>query len=723
MSGATWGGASRGFALGIGTAVALTLGAYANHFRNAFHFDDAHVIEDNLAIRDLGNVPRFFTDAATFSTLTDHQTYRPLLSTSLAVDYAVAGGLDPVVFHATQFLLHLLVAAGVGLLAFRTFQRAGLDLDARWPALLAATIFSVHTANTETVNYLSARSDILSTLGILGSFVTYLYLPWSRHGWLYLIPMLAGALAKPPAVMFAPLFLLWIWLFEEKLSLADIARPERGDRIWRALLRAAPVFVAGTAAFVLVEAMNSAGQDYGGVDRIGYLRTQGWAWLHYARLFVAPVGLTADTDWTVVQAWTDTRVVVGWGAAALGVMGAIAGSRRAATRPIAFGLMWFFVGLLPSSSVFPLAEVVNEHRLYLPFVGLTLASVWAVVWGARRARAAPGAESSGRASSVSWRWTAAVATLLAAHAIGTSVRNRDWRTEETLWADVVEKSPGNGRAWMNYGLARMAEGEYPEAARLFGESVARSPNYPPVHVNLGIVTNRLGDPVAAEAHFLRALALDARYVPGYHFYARFLVRSGRGPEAIDHLRTAVGLAPTYADPGHLLLQLYYLLGATDEVRRLAEGILDHDADDPVANELLSDSPGGVPPADGYERGLALTNEGSHLDAGLAYRAYLAAVPGDLDALLNLGWSQAQVGFNALAAVTFQQVLAVRPDDALARNNLAWVQERLAARGELPPTVPGGPPYNYRGPAPVGWGAASHIVSITIRPPRRRSPGP
>src|SRR5437899_1859234 len=39
---------------------------YANHFDNGFHFDDFHTVTGNPSIRDLHNIPRFFTDPATF---------------------------------------------------------------------------------------------------------------------------------------------------------------------------------------------------------------------------------------------------------------------------------------------------------------------------------------------------------------------------------------------------------------------------------------------------------------------------------------------------------------------------------------------------------------------------------------------------------------------------------------------------------------------------------
>ena len=41
--------------------------AYSNHFGNSFHFDDAHAVVNNPAIRTLGEAGRFFRDARTFS--------------------------------------------------------------------------------------------------------------------------------------------------------------------------------------------------------------------------------------------------------------------------------------------------------------------------------------------------------------------------------------------------------------------------------------------------------------------------------------------------------------------------------------------------------------------------------------------------------------------------------------------------------------------------------
>src|SRR4051812_49284228 len=83
-------------AVGGTLLLAALLAAYGNHFLNAFHFDDAHTIVNNAAIRELRNVPLFFRDATTFSALPSNQSYRPLVSTLLALDYYLGGGLHPV---------------------------------------------------------------------------------------------------------------------------------------------------------------------------------------------------------------------------------------------------------------------------------------------------------------------------------------------------------------------------------------------------------------------------------------------------------------------------------------------------------------------------------------------------------------------------------------------------------------------------------------------------
>jgi len=58
------------------------------------------------------------------------------------------------------------------------------------------------------------------------------------------------------------------------------------------------------------------------------------------------------------------------------------------TRVLGFGLLWFLIALLPTS-LLPLAEVMNDHRTFLPYVGLVIA-VAATAMVLSRTRGGPG---------------------------------------------------------------------------------------------------------------------------------------------------------------------------------------------------------------------------------------------------------------------------------------------------------------------------------------------
>jgi tetratricopeptide (TPR) repeat protein len=672
----------------LAAALVLFVAAYAGSWRNAFHFDDTHVVESNPAIRSLATVPRLFTDARTFSSLPANQTYRPLVSLTLAVDHAVArattgDGLDPRAYHATQLAWLALVAALLGLLGWRLFAGAAAGDDsltrlAAPAALVAATLFAVHVGNSQVGNYISARSESLSAAGLLGAFLLYLRGGRWRRWHLYLLPMALGALAKPPAILFAPLLLLWRALVEEELGPAALRTAAGRRSLWRAALGTVPAFAAAIALYLFVEGMNPPGQTYGGGSLPQYLWTQAWVSLRYLGLFVLPTGLSADSDWTLLPSPLDARVLAGVAVLALSLWAAwrAAGARR--TRPIALGILWFWIGLAPTAVV-PLAEVTNDHRPFVGFLGLTLAAVWGVVLLLERV-AAPAHRARVGA--------ALAAAVLVAHTLGTRERSRVWATDASLWASVVRESPGNARGLMNYGLTAMGDGRFVEARALFDSAARLAPTYPLVFVNRGIAAGAQGDSAAAEADFQRALELDPASADAHRYYARWLAERGRGPEALAHYARAVALRPQ--DVGARTEQLLLLTAAgTPDAAVAARAILALDPGDATAQALAAGRPSVAPLVDSsttrptaerwYLAGWALTQIGQHAQAIQAYRAAVAADSTYATAWNNLGWSLGRLGFFDAALPALERAVTLSPADTLARNNLAWVRAAAAAR--------------------------------------------
>jgi tetratricopeptide (TPR) repeat protein len=626
------------YPIACGTALLATTLVYANHFHNAFHFDDAHTIENNLFVRSVGNIPLFFTSPTTFSSLPSNQSYRPLVTTTLAVDYWLGGGLDTFAFHVTSFGLFLIQCVLLTALYRRLMDRAQPDDRNRWLALLGAAWYALHPANAETVNYITARSEILSTLGVVSALLLFIRGGAARRYHLYLIPAVLGVLSKEPAAMFAPLLFLYVGLFERELSLRELFRPRRGAAVLRVT---APAFLVCFATVALGMALETT-YSPGGTSRWHYLLTQPWVIRHYALSVLLPVRLSADTKWPLVVSPLDVRVWLGGAFVAAALTLAWVTSRRRVTRPIAFGTLWFFVALLPTSSVVPLSEPMNDHRMFFPFVGLILVFVWA---GALTIRPiAPRAHAL---------YAGIALAVLFGMAYGTWRRNIVWRTEESLWLDATTKSPDNGRGLMNYGVIQMNNGNYLVADHYFQRALRLTPHYAYLHVNLGVLNTALGRPAEAERNFREAQQDDPNNPVSYTYFARWLKSIGRTEEARLFTQKALELSPADADALALL------------------------------NDLTAERPAAMPrlPApDTAEGWLALSLEQYQAhrfeDCIRSSEHALSLRPTYAEAFNNICAAENALGNYAAAADACEHALALQPDYALARNNLAVAKARL-----------------------------------------------
>src|ERR1700730_613149 len=482
---------------GVLLLVAL-LAIYANHFHNSFHFDDAHTIENNAAIRELRNIPLFFRDATTFSSLPSNQSYRPLVSTLLAIDYSLGRGLQPFWFHLSIFALFV---ALVLLLAFSVHHllESGVSSSRNlWIAVGAAAWYGLHPANADTVNYIIASSEVVSTLGVITSFAVYFAFPRSRQYYLYVLPAATAVLAKPIAAIFPLLFAIYRLLFPS--SHANLAGTSRRPRNLTWFAEVVPPLMVCPVVVLFVQWMTPTTWVSGSASAHNYLITQPYVMLLYFKTFFWPSGLSADYDLNSFATTNDTRFWVGFTFIVFFTAAAIVAAVFKKTRLIGFGLLWFLIALLPTS-LFPLAEVMNDHRTFLPYVGLVIAM----------------------AGIASLLLQQGINYNLSANGYATYQRNKAWRTEESLWHDVVMKSPGNARGLMNYGNTLMAKGDYTGALDYFHRAQALAPFYPVLFVNLGVAEGATGQVLEAEQHFKEALRLAPSNPDCYTYYARWLL--------------------------------------------------------------------------------------------------------------------------------------------------------------------------------------------------------
>lgn len=656
--------------------VIALLFAYANHFDNTFHFDDAHTVVDNVSIRNLKNIPRYFTDPKMFSSDPQHWGLRPLVTTTLAIDYALGNGLNPYYFQLSTFIWHILLCA----LLYFIYKKL-LDFSpGPWTgyiAAIAAAWFALHTANAETLNYVISRSDVLSTFFILLSFGIYLFWPAKRKFFIYLIPAIVGGFAKETVPVLPVILFFYKLIIEEGVSLTEIYKKTNLKKAFSVFLSLLPL----TLAILAVQLYTlSKVSSIPGISNpwLPYVLTQTYVWLHYFISFFLPANLSADTDWVVINNPFDERIILGIVFFISLCMTIIKTSKTPSMRPVSLGLIWFAASLLPTSLV-PFAEVTNDHRMYFAFTGLSLSVVTYLSILIKK-----------------WKWNISplfryglaisLILLLGLNVYGVRSRNRIWKTEESLWYDVTLKSPNNGRGLMNYGLTQMAVGKYEVAESYFTKAVQFLPNYYTLYINLGVLNGAKHNDQAAEKYFMQAIALQPNAFEPHTFYARFLMERGRYAEAEVQGEKALLISPISQMALNILMETSNLTQNWSKMQHYASQLLSLLPDDEKAKFYLKaaktrtqlivktaavNTGKATTAADHLNNSLQYYNAGEYQKCIDACLSALELNPNYDDAYSNLGAAYNQLGQWQKGIDACRKALAINPRHKLAKGNLDW----------------------------------------------------
>lgn len=504
-------------------AVAIVV-AYGNSLHNGFHFDDGHAIEQNPHLRSLATIPRFFVDAHTTTVLHENKDLRPLLLVTFAVNYAISG-YDTWSWHVLNLLLHW----GVVVLVFRIVRdHFWLDADQRVPVAAAvALVVAVHPLGTETLNYLSARSALLTTFCYLGAFDAAVR---ERRGWACLL--FAFALLTKAVAITLPLAVVAYWWLARTRT-----RPPR-PWPWGLLAGLVVVAVAGIAyrALLLPPWVYRSARQADVTPWI-YVMT-GWsAYLYYLRLFLWPDALVVDrTDYPFAhsflapQAWASLLGLV--------VLGVLAWRARRRWPALTLAALWYGITLAAEQTVFPLAEAVNEHRPYPALLGpatVVALGLWAlsgVLAGGHRRRRA---------------FATLVVVLTLVLGTVTVRRNRVWADDYALWVDATEKAPANARAWLNAGHAAMRGGRLDEARTKLLEGRRLSPCYAYLQMNLSALAFRQGDLAESLRWAEEAVTCNPGMALTQYYHGAALERLGREADALAAYQRVTAIDTQHTD--------------------------------------------------------------------------------------------------------------------------------------------------------------------------------
>ena len=517
-------------------AILVTALAYLATLRFGFVYDDEAQIVSNPTLTSWHILPTLFTGHSWKFLLPDWlgNYYRPVFMSWLLVNRMLFG-LNPMPWHATTVLLHLL-ATVLSFVVARQILRDGIS------AGFVALLFGLHPIHIESVAWVSGVTDPLMAVFAFAAFWTWLRgerNPERRFVWqiLAVIFYAAACLSKESALFLPIVVVAYDVLFG------------RDDRNWKGIassaLRAWPLGVAAIS-YIVVRAIVLRGLvhpvDVPILQDILTTPTILWG---YMRRLVWPVQMAVFYDTPPVTSllqWRFWLPLLAWV-----MVGVLAWRIAKRSRVVAFSLIWIFVFLSPAIlglPSFPIGEWIHDRYLYLPSFGFCLLLVHAI------AQLSSERDLFGLPAVP----TAAVLGLAALMAFGTSWEQQYWgngyalfrhseglepnnafnkvhlanelfrrgnitQTDE-LYVGTLRLDPTNWRHNVAYGLFLFYSGQYEKADRQLATAIALSAADPNPYFYQGMSRFNLGDFAGAQQAFEQAV----QHGPNrsrYHFWVGF----------------------------------------------------------------------------------------------------------------------------------------------------------------------------------------------------------
>jgi tetratricopeptide (TPR) repeat protein len=630
----------------------LCAAAYANTFHVPFLFDDFFTILDNPSIRQVW--PPFDVNAATFPTLWG----RPLIGLSLKINYAM-GGYNVVGYHLFNLLIHILNA----MLAFGILRRTLVNLphlnadsdQAIGLAFTVAALWMLHPLATECVTYVTQRTQLLMGFFLLSTLYCFIRGAESPHRTIWfglaVIACILGVGAKEEMVV-APLLAL---AYDRVFDLPPLRARVRNHAV---------VYMGLAASWIVLLALQittnlqwKSGVDVSPIGCWDYLAMQCGVITHYLRLAFWPKGLLLDySDWPQTIPWISL-----WPRALflLALLGASIWAIRQ-RRWWGFWGAWFFLLLAPSSSFLPLpTEPAAERRMYLPLlavIAMTLGMACRFYHSFReRFRWF-------RANAGVWPQTTTVLVFGLALGVATFERNAQYRSEVSIWADVVAKHPENSRAQANLGMALLSDNNAAAAIPHFVEALRLDPEEPIIRSDLASALVANDQIEQGIAQYEETLQRSPNYEPSRK--ALTLIAQSYFHMALEQCLAAV--AAHHDDPmAHAdLAQLLAAMGRRDEA------IAQYD-------QAIRLQPQNA--ATRYDLANLLAESGQDAQAILQYNAAAQLAPTDTRIQINLGNLYLKQAHWDKAVAAYTEALRANPSAFQAHNNIAIA---LANLGDL-----------------------------------------
>ena len=423
-----------------------------------------------------------------------HGGSRRVADFTFALNYRLHG-LEVTGYHLVNLVVHLAAAVTLYYLAVSALDALRMSFPGpdnesgesgftdRFVPLAAALLFVLHPIQTQAVTYIIQRYTSLSALFYLLSalFFVRARIAFEKEGRLSRV-LLIGATA-----LAAGLMAIWSKQTAVTLPLMLIALE---ITLFRGRLLNRRFFIAGGCLALvlgviltarhgwqpgdLLDHLDKSTTEDRFIGRTTYFLTQLRVVATYLRLLCLPYGQSLFYDFPVYNSLLTLPVVASLTLHVTLMIAALLLFRQSGKslltgnrmrgelqRLAALGVVWFYIAMIVESSIFPITDIIFEHRIYLPSAGffLTAAAGTALLVGNRKAV---------------WALLVAVSLLLGGLTVA---RNNLWGDTMALWQDTARKAPNKDLAIANLAGEFMRLNQPEKALPLFVRSLELNPRF------------------------------------------------------------------------------------------------------------------------------------------------------------------------------------------------------------------------------------------------------
>ncbi len=527
----------------------LTFLIFYNSFENEFVFDDESVVVNNLSIRDISNIPKYFTGAEGFHKVIGRY-YRPIVSTTYAVDYAI-GELNPLGYHITNVIIHIVSCLLLFAILAELFKKYKYGILA---SLISSLIYAAHPVHTEAVSWISGRTDSLVTLFFFASFLYYIkfvrgYDKIRESGsgrdetffkkyillFVSILFYFAGLLSKEMIITFPVVIILFDFVYRKKPIL-----------YFKENIIAYASFAVVTIVYLLLRYITL--KDVVERETYAYFYQMDFVTITatmfktvplYFKLLFVPINLLYHYNGTIPDSNSFLELNVIFSiifTIAVIVFSVIFYKHNSV---VSFCLLFFVVSLLPVMNIIPTMNLMAERFLYMTSFSLAIVIAYLIV------------KNYNEKSNFQIIVFSVVLVLILSFL--TYERNKDWKNNDVLYS-TAEGIDGTVLL-TNVGNIYANNKQFDEAEKRYRRAIELRDNTLLAHHNLGLIFLIRGQLDSAEIKFKKGLSLDSLAPDGYLQLANVYQSEGRIDEAIQQLEKLQHIFPDYRNSKEMLDQL------------------------------------------------------------------------------------------------------------------------------------------------------------------------